>query len=509
MSGPVPSSPSPSPQPAPRPAPALRFEPVIGLEVHVQLATATKLFCRCESRFGAPPDTLVCPVCTGQPGVLPVLNRAALRLGVTAGLSLGCRVAPTTKFDRKNYFYPDLPKGYQISQFDEPLCQHGRLDLEVPDGQGGSVTRSVRITRAHLEEDSGKIIHPEGLPLSLVDLNRAGVPLMEIVSGPDLRSPEEASLYLQALRRLLRYAGVSECDMEKGSFRCDANVSLRPAGTATLGTRTEIKNLNSFRFVAQALQAEIDRQTLVLERGDKVSQETMAFDPDSGRTAAMRSKEEAHDYRYFPEPDLPRLALDAVLAPDSIESLRAALPEAPGERLQRFLSLGLAKKEAETLVAERSLADFFEATRSAAGGAPATLVSGVILTDALRLCNDRRVEIDGLATLPHSWGELIQLVDSGKVSRQAASKVAQEMEATHETSAQQMAEKLNLLQVSDEDQLRRTVDHVVTTQTDMVARYRAGKDGVFNALLGTVMKLSEGRANPTKVRELLKRALDG
>ncbi|HVQ24440.1 MAG TPA: Asp-tRNA(Asn)/Glu-tRNA(Gln) amidotransferase subunit GatB [Planctomycetota bacterium] len=500
-------SPAASPSPS---SSRTRYEPVIGLEVHVQLATASKLFCRCEARFGAPPNTLICPVCSGQPGVLPVLNRAAFRLGVTAGLALGCRIDPVTKFDRKNYFYPDLPKGYQISQFDQPLCREGRLELELPDGRGGSAARRISIQRAHLEEDSGKIIHPEGLDLSLVDLNRAGVPLMEIVSGPDLRSPEEASLYLQALRRLLRYAGVSECDMEKGSFRCDANVSLRPAGSTMLGTRTEIKNLNSFRFVMQALQAEIDRQGAVLDRGGKVVQETMAFDPDSGRTAPMRSKEEAHDYRYFPEPDLPRFDVDAVLAPESIESLRAALPELPDQRAQRFTKkLHLSPQDAATLIEELPLADFFEKSLLAAGDAPAPMVSGIILTDALRLCNERSVTIQGLATPSQSFGELAQLVHHGQLSRQAASKVAQELEATRTTSARAMAEKLNLLQLSDEGELQVLVTRVLAEQSELVERYRAGKIGVFNALLGAVMKASGGRGNPATVRELLERQLGG
>ena len=500
-------TPAASPPPTPSPS-RTRYEPVIGLEVHVQLATASKLFCRCEARFGAPPNTLICPVCSGQPGVLPVLNRQAFRLGVTAGLALGCTIDPTTKFDRKNYFYPDLPKGYQISQFDRPLCRAGRLELDLPDGRGGSARRAVSITRAHLEEDSGKIIHPQGLDLSLVDLNRAGVPLMEIVSGPDLRSPEEASLYLQALRRLLRYAGVSECDMEKGSFRCDANVSLRPAGATTLGTRTEIKNLNSFRFVMQALQAEIDRQGALLDRGGTVVQETMAFDPDSGRTAPMRSKEEAHDYRYFPEPDLPRFEVEAVLAPDTIASLRAKLPEMPEQRALRFTQkLQLSKQDAETLIAELPLAEFFEKSLLAAGDTPAPIVSGIILTDALRLCNERSVPIQGLATPSHSFGELAQLVHHGDISRQAASKVAQEMEASREASPRKVAERLQLLQLSDSGELSALVQRVLAEQTDLVERYRAGKTGVFNALLGAVMKASGGRGNPATVRELLQRAL--
>jgi aspartyl-tRNA(Asn)/glutamyl-tRNA(Gln) amidotransferase subunit B len=346
------------------PSTATRWEPVVGLEVHVQLATRSKMFCRCPARFGSAPNTLVCPICSGQPGTLPVLNADALRLGVLAGLALGCTVDPSTKFDRKNYFYPDLPKGYQISQFDRPLCRDGVLDYELPEGG----ERRVRIVRAHLEEDSGKIVHPGGMEISLIDLNRAGTPLLEIVSAPDLRSTAEASAYLQALRRVLRYAGVSECDMEKGSFRCDANISLRPAGSDTLGTRTEVKNLNSFRFVTQALQAEIDRQTRVLDGGGEVVQATMAFDPATGRTSTMRTKEEAHDYRYFPEPDLPEFVID----PGWVEELRALLPEDPTARRHRFIeTLGLAERDADSLIAERELADYFEATLAAGAGDPA------------------------------------------------------------------------------------------------------------------------------------------
>jgi len=495
----APATPPPSPS-------RTRFEPVIGLEVHVQLATASKLFCRCEARFGAPPNTLVCPVCTGQPGVLPVLNRAALRLGVSAGLALGCRVDPATKFDRKNYFYPDLPKGYQISQFDRPLCRQGRLEFERP---GEAAPRVVSITRAHLEEDSGKIIHPDGLDLSLVDLNRAGVPLMEIVSGPDLRSPEEASLYLQALRRLLRYVGVSECDMEKGSFRCDANVSLRAIGTKAFGTRTEIKNLNSFRFVMQALSAEIDRQGALLERGGKVVQETMAFDPDSGRTAPMRSKEEAHDYRYFPEPDLPIFEVDAALAPESVESLRAALPESPTDRARRFReALGLPAHDVEALVAERSLADYFETALAAAGaGIQPSAVAGWVQTDVLRLCNERKLPLERLAVTPQRLGGLVRLVEDGQLSTQAARQVVLAMEDRPGTPAREVAEGLDLLQLSDEAELSRIVGEVLAREDELVRRYRSGKTGVFNALLGAVMKASRGRGNPALVRAMLERRL--
>jgi aspartyl-tRNA(Asn)/glutamyl-tRNA(Gln) amidotransferase subunit B len=487
-------------------ATAIRREPVIGLEVHVQLATRSKLFCRCEARFGAPPNALVCPVCSGQPGTLPVLNAEALRLGILAGLALGCRIAARTKFDRKNYFYPDLPKGYQISQYDQPLCSGGELDFEAPDGRGGREERRVRLVRAHLEEDSGKIVHPDGMSLSLVDLNRAGVPLMEIVSQPDLRSPDEAAAYLQALRRTLRFAGVSECDMEKGSFRCDANVSLRPVGSTTFGTRCEIKNLNSFRFVTQALAAEIERQTALLDAGGRIVQSTLAFDPALLRTAPTRTKEEANDYRYFPEPDLPAFEVDPVL----VESLRATLAgRDPASRRRRYVTeLLVAPQHADALLEEPERAEYFEAAVAAAGAAvPASSIASALLTDVLRLANDRRRELPELAVTPARLAELLGLQASGALSVQAMRNVIVEMEARPGVPARAVAESLDLLQVSDAGELERVVADVLREQADMVARYRAGKTGLFHALLGAVMKASGGKTNPATVRELLTRAL--
>ena len=472
-----------------------RWEPVIGLEVHVQLATASKMFCRCEARFGAPPNTLVCPVCTGQPGTLPVLNARALELGVIAGLTLGCEIDPLTKFDRKNYFYPDLPKGYQISQFDRPLCRDGVFTYTLPDG----TPREISIVRAHLEEDSGKIIHPEGLDLSLVDLNRAGTPLLEIVSGPDLRSATEASAYLKDLRQALRYAGVAECDMEKGGFRCDVNISLRPAGTKTLGTRTETKNLNSFRFVEQALEAEIARQAAVLDAGEAVVQSTMAFDPESGKTRPMRSKEEAHDYRYFPEPDLPRFAVD----PDWVESLQLSLPESPVARHLRYLNeLGLKASDAEELVADKTVSDCFDAV-CRAGAEPATAASW-ILNDLKALANARKLPFAELPVTAGQIAGLIALVALGRVSNQAARTTLLPALAEREDAdpAALLAE-LDLEQVSDDDALLTTVREVLGTETELVARYRAGKTTVLNALLGRVMAASGGKANPGRVKALL------
>jgi aspartyl-tRNA(Asn)/glutamyl-tRNA(Gln) amidotransferase subunit B len=477
----------------------MRWRSVIGLEVHVQLSTASKMFCRCEARFGAPPNTLICPVCTSQPGTLPVLNAEALRLGVLAGLALDCTVDPSTKFDRKNYFYPDLPKGYQISQFDRPLCRDGHFKFRTEEGKACEVS----IVRAHLEEDSGKIIHPEGMDFSLVDLNRAGTPLLEIVTGPDLKSPDEAMAYLQELRRTLRYAGVADCDMEKGGFRCDANISIMPRDSDTLGTRTETKNLNSFRFVAGALQAEIKRQAVVLESGGAVVQETMAYDPDTGRTSVLRSKEDAHDYRYFPEPDLPEFRVD----PAWVAELSAALPELPRARHARYVDeLGLSKHDADTLVAEKELGDYFEATLELTKKPKET--ANWLLTELLRLSNDRKLPIRELNTTPARLAELVNLVASGGVSIQAGRLLATALEEQPEQTAAQLAQSMDLVQVSDDGTLRQIVEQVIETETSVVERYRAGNAGLLNALLGSVMKASHGKANPQAVRQLLLDTLD-
>ncbi len=475
-----------------------RWFPVIGLEIHVQLATATKMFCRCEARYGAPPNTLVCPVCTAQPGTLPVLNAEAVRLGVLAGLAIGCEIDTVLEFDRKNYYYPDLPKGYQISQYDRPLCHDGRFAFELPDGS----RREITIQRAHLEEDSGKVIHPEGLDLSLVDLNRAGTPLLEIVSGPDLRSPAEASAYLQAMRQTLRYAGVSDCDMEKGSFRCDANLSLRPSEDAPFGTRTEVKNLNSFRFVEAALNAEIERQSAVLDAGGTVIQATLGFDPDSGLTTQLRTKEEVHDYRYFREPDLPAFAVTA----DWIEQLRGVLPESPVARHQRYVGVfALAPEHADALVADKALGDFLDATVDA-GASPGSAARW-ILSEVLRLANAAKRPLDELAITPARVAEVVALVDAGQLSLQASRHLATAVEGQPEVAVRELAEALDLLQVSGADELTGVVREVLAVEADLVARYRGGKTELFHALLGAVMKASRGKANPGTVRELLEREL--
>ncbi len=475
------------------------FDPVIGLEVHVQLATKTKLFCGCPNSYGAEPNTNVCQVCTAQPGVLPVLNAQALALAVRAGLALGCTIPPRTKFDRKNYFYPDLPKGYQISQFDRPLNQGGGVTIEGDDGK----PRVIGLVRAHLEEDAGKNIHPDGVPFSLVDLNRSGIPLLEIVSAPDLRSPAEAHRYLDELKRILRYSRVSECDMEKGSLRCDANVSVRPRGQAKFNTKVEIKNLNSFRNVERALAYEIERQTAVYREGGTIRQETRGWRDADAKTEAMRSKEEAHDYRYFPDPDLPEFSIE----PAWVESIRAELPEAPSARLARYVTkLGISEQSANVLVAERDTSDYFERCL-ALGARDAKDVANFVLSAVLAEANARGVGADQSAIAPQTLLAVVAMVADGRVSRQAAHKLLAEHAASGK-APDVLVKELGLEQVSDRGELDRIVADVIAGAPKAVAEYRAGKQNALNSLVGGVMKASKGKANPNLARELLLAKLD-
>ena len=463
------------------------WETVIGLEVHVQLATASKLFCGCATRFGDPPNTNVCPVCLGLPGALPVPNEAAVRLAARAALVLGSAIHSRSIFARKNYFYPDLPKGYQITQFDRPLATGGSVAAEGP---AGGIT--VGITRLHLEEDAGKLLHDRFPGLTAIDLNRAGTPLAEIVTEPDLRSPGEARAFLNALKELLLYARVSECSMEKGSLRVDANVSLRRSGTTVLGTKTELKNMNSFATVERAIEAEQSRQRAILEGGGAVDQVTLLFDPASGEVRPMRSKEQSHDYRYFPDPDLPPVAVAA----ETIVAERAALPELPEPKRRRYVEhLGLSASDARVLVADHTIAAYFEGAVGA--GAPAKVAANWVMGEVMA----RYHETASLPVPPQALAELIGLVESGTVSLQAARKVFAEL--TDAESPAAAAARLGLIQVRDQDALVSWVEAVVAAHPAEVGRYRGGEGKLLGFLVGQVMKRSRGAADPKAVTILL------
>ncbi len=470
------------------------YEAVIGLEVHVELHTKTKAFCSCPNEFGKEPNTNVCPICLGLPGVLPVINEALLEYAVKAGLALNCEIAAFSKFDRKNYYYPDLPKNYQISQYDLPLCRNGYLDIEV-----NGATRRVGITRVHMEEDAGKLVHGEGgADYSLVDLNRAGVPLLEIVSEPDIRTPEEAKAYLEKLKSILSYIDVSDCKMEEGSLRCDANISVRPAGTGILNPKTEIKNMNSFRAVQRALEAEIKRQCAVWAAGGTVESETRAWDENKGTTVPMRSKEEASDYRYFPDPDL----VPIVISPDRVSRIKSELPELPDARARRFTSeYGLSAYDAGVLTASRALADFYEAC--ARNYRDPKLVSNWVTGEFLRLVNARNLEIRDVKLTPAHLVEMLELIDKGTISGKIAKTVFEEMFDTGKRAEDIIKEK-GLVQISDEGELSRIVEEVVTANPGVVADYRNGKEKAFAFLVGQVMKATRGKANPQLVNRLLK-----
>jgi len=473
------------------------FQPVIGLEVHAQLLTQSKIFCSCSTRFGAEPNAHTCPVCLGMPGVLPVLNAQVVEFAVRAGVALGCRINARSIWSRKNYFYPDLPKGYQISQYDQPLCEHGSLTIDV-DG----TERRVGIRRIHLEEDAGKNIHDAGGGESLVDLNRAGVPLVEIVSEPDLRSSAEASEYLKALRDLLVYLEVNDGNLEEGSFRCDANVSVMRKGSTELGTRAELKNINSFRFVQKAIDHEIVRQVEILESGGKVIQETRLWDPDRGETRSMRSKEEAHDYRYFPEPDLPPLVVPAGLE----ERVRASLPELPRDKLVRFqLEYGLPAYDARILVADRSLASFFEAVWKHYGGSAKKLANW-FTGELQRLLKEEGASVGALRFSAGQLAALLKLVDGGEISGNAGKEVFAEMFRTGQDPAAIVAER-GLGLEKDAGAVEAAVDAVLAANAAEVEKYRAGKKQVLGFLVGQVMKAMKGKGNPAQVNAVLKSRL--
>jgi aspartyl-tRNA(Asn)/glutamyl-tRNA(Gln) amidotransferase subunit B len=473
------------------------YEAVIGIEVHAQLLTESKMFCRCSADYAAAePNTHVCPVCLGMPGVLPVINEKAVEYTVMTALALHCQIPEFSKFDRKNYFYPDLPKGYQISQYDLPLSRDGWLEIGV-----GGQTRLIGIERVHLEEDTAKLVHLDSH--SLVDFNRAGVPLMEIVSRPDIRTPEEARQYLAKLHTILRYLGVNSGNMEEGAMRCEANISMRPKGTSALGTKVEVKNLNSFHSVRLALEYEIERQANTLEMGGRIEQVTMGWDEARGVTVVQRSKEHAHDYRYFPEPDLPPL----VLSREWVEEIRARLPELPDARRVRFMEqYGLSRYDAGVLTAERAVADYFESCAQAYSDAKT--VTNWITGELFRLLKAIDAGIEAVKITPDALAELLTLVEKGTISISIAKDVFAEMFETGHPASQIVKEK-GLVQISDGEELSRVVKQVIAENPGPVAEYRSGKEAVLRFLIGQVMKATRGKANPRLVNELLKEKLSG
>jgi aspartyl-tRNA(Asn)/glutamyl-tRNA(Gln) amidotransferase subunit B len=470
----------------------MEFETVIGLEIHVELATQTKIFCNCKNEFGAPPNSHVCPVCMGSPGVLPVLNEEALKLGIRAALALNCEVRRSSKFDRKNYFYPDSPKAYQISQYDEPIGEHGFVEIVV----NGEVRR-IGITRVHLEEDAGKLNHADFGDASYVDLNRAGVPLIEIVSEPDIRSAEEARLFLEELKATMQYCLISDCKMEEGSLRCDANISLRPMGQEQLGTKTEIKNMNSFRNVQRGLDYEWARQDKILRAGNTVQQQTLRWDEASASTILMRSKEDAHDYRYFPEPDLPRV----LLSEEYIQARLQEVPELPMARRHRFESeYGIPAYDAGVLTASRALADYFaEAAQHVKD--PKT-VSNMIMGDVLGYLKTVEKEINELPMKPVQLAALISLMEDGTISSKIAKNVLKEMLESGKEPKTIIADQ-GLVQISDEGQLSEIAQRVLAANPKSVEDYRAGKEKALGALVGQMMKETKGKANPQMVNKII------
>lgn len=478
----------------------MKYEAVIGLEVHTELQTKTKIFCSCRTSFGADPNTNVCPVCLGLPGVLPVLNKKVLEYAVRAGLALNCEISRFSKFDRKNYYYPDLPKNFQTSQFDLPICEHGYLDVEV-EGE----KRRIRITRAHMEEDAGKLVH-HGTSItdsdySLVDYNRTGTPLLEIVSEPDMRSAKEAVAYMEKMRAILQYVGISDCRMEEGSLRCDANVSVRPVGQKELGTKTEIKNINSFKGVERAIEYEAMRQAELLEDGGKVVQETRTWDEKEGVTKSMRTKEEANDYRYFPEPDL----VPFTVSDEYIENIRKSLPELPDARKERYMKeFGLSSEDAVFMTNDKATADYFEAAADA-GADPKACVNWLMGEFASQLSTDG-IEIAKAPVSAENLAALLKLISKGTISGKIAKKVFATM-WKEGGNPEEIVKAQGLVQISDTAELSKLVDEVVGKNPKAVEDFKAGKKKAVGALVGQIMKATKGKANPRVINELLNKKL--
>ncbi len=474
-----------------------KYEAVIGLEIHAQLLTRSKAFCSCSTKFGLPPNTNVCPICLGMPGTLPVLNKKVVEFAVKLGLATNCKIRRYSIFARKNYFYPDLPKGYQISQYEEPVCYDGYVEIELREG----VKKKIRLRRIHMEEDTGKSIHDQDVD-TLIDVNRCGVPLLEIVTEPDIRTPQEAALCLAKIRQLVQYLDICDGNMEEGSLRCDANVSIRLKGETKLGTKTEVKNMNSIKNVERALEYEINRQIQILESGGKIVQETLLWDASAGVVRPMRSKEEAHDYRYFPEPDL----VPVVVSEEWIKEISKTIPELPEQRRDRFIEqYGLPKYDAEVLTASKELANYYEECVKFTNDFKSA--SNWIMVEVLKILNDRQIDISEFKVEPRFLAQLINLINEGKINQTTAKKVLEEISQTGEEPIS-VIERQGLIQISDEDFITEAVVKVLEQNKENVERYFAGKDKLFGYFVGEVMKLTKGKANPKLVNEILKKKLE-